>query len=196
MAQPVLALGAALVTASGCVWYLPALAEVRAGADRPDSRRNAAAACLSGWTTVAGVAVLLLVARTWWPPAAAAGAGAAVTAGLWIRAAVQRRREVRETLRDWATLGQGPPRPGRRHRAGLFVTLLCAGLAAASGSAVLMTAGGIGSGRTWPLLAAPAGLAGLFLAVQGVLPRAGTRRTRDDQAWHRLLPAEPRTRAR
>ncbi|MEU8654906.1 hypothetical protein [Streptomyces sp. NPDC048737] len=165
MAQPVLALGATLVTAAGCVWYLPALAEVRAGADRPDSRRHAAAACLSGWTTVAGVAVLLLVARTWWPPVAVAGSGAAVTAGLWIRVAVQRRREVRETLRDWATLGQAPPRPARHHCAPLFVTLLCVGLAAASGSAVLMTAGGIGSGRTWALLAAPAGLTGLFLAV-------------------------------
>ncbi|MCZ9337902.1 hypothetical protein NGM37_08945, partial [Streptomyces sp. TRM76130] len=76
MAHPVLALGLALVTASGCVWYLPALADARAGADRPDSRRGRAAACLTGWTTVAGVAVLLLVTGSWWPPGAAAGAGA------------------------------------------------------------------------------------------------------------------------
>ncbi|MFF9060359.1 hypothetical protein ACIRPQ_34175 [Streptomyces sp. NPDC101213] len=164
MAQPVLALGTALVTASGCVWYLPALAEVRAGADRPDSRRNAAAACLSGWATVAGLTVLLLVAETWRLPVALAGAGAAVTACLRIRAAAQRRREVRETLRDWALLGQAPPRPARR-LATLFVALLGVGLAAASASAVLVTAGGTGSGRTWAAIAAPAGVTVLSLAV-------------------------------
>ncbi|MEV6613117.1 hypothetical protein AB0N31_04340 [Streptomyces sp. NPDC051051] len=177
MAQPVLALGTALVTAAGCVWYLPALAEVRAGADRPDSRRSAAAACLSGWTTVAGLAVLLLVAGTWWPPVAAAGSGAAVTAGLRIRAAAQRRREARETLRDWALLGQDPPRSARHHCATLFVTLLGVGLAAAAGSAVLVTAGG--AGRTWAVVAAPAGLTGLFLAVAIVWAGPARRGARD-----------------
>ncbi|MDG5806082.1 hypothetical protein P9869_26170 [Streptomyces ossamyceticus] len=98
MTHPVPALGAALVAAAGCVWWLPALATVRAGADRPDCLRGTAAACLSGWTTVAGIAVLLLVADPWWAPAAMAAAGAATTAGLRIRAAVRARGEAREAL--------------------------------------------------------------------------------------------------
>ncbi|MET9849124.1 hypothetical protein [Streptomyces ossamyceticus] len=96
MTHPVPALGTALVAVAGCVWWLPALATVRAGADRPDSLRGTAAACLSGWTTVAGTAVLLLVADPWWAPGAVAAAGAATTAGLRIRAAVRRRSEARE----------------------------------------------------------------------------------------------------
>lgn len=72
MSHPVLALGAAAVTAAGSVWYLPALADLRAGADRPASRRTGAVACLSGWTTAAAVAVLLLLTDNWWAPCAAA----------------------------------------------------------------------------------------------------------------------------
>jgi hypothetical protein len=94
--HPVPALGTALVAAAGCVWWLPALATVRAGADRPDSLRGTAAACLSGWTTVAGMAVLLLVADPWWAPGAVAAAGAATTAGLRIRAAARCRSEARK----------------------------------------------------------------------------------------------------
>ncbi|MGN5381968.1 hypothetical protein ACQ4WX_47310 [Streptomyces lasalocidi] len=45
MPQAVLALGATTVTASGCVWYLPARADLRAGADRPVSRRTPRACC-------------------------------------------------------------------------------------------------------------------------------------------------------
>ncbi|MDC2950506.1 hypothetical protein, partial [Streptomyces heilongjiangensis] len=110
MTHPVPALGAALVAASGCVWWLPALATVRAGADRPDSLRGRAAACLSGWTTVAGVAVLLLVADPWWAPGALAVVGAATTAGLRIRAAVRRGSEARETRRARAALATRPTR--------------------------------------------------------------------------------------
>ncbi|WP_367320003.1 hypothetical protein [Streptomyces sp. HUAS ZL42] len=161
MSQPVLGLGAALVTASGCVWYLPALAEVRAGADRPDSLRSSAAACLSGWTTIAGIAVLLLIAETWWPPGTLAAAGAAVTAALWIRAAVQRRREAREAVHDWAELSRGPLRVGAHGFRNLFVALVGAGLAASAASAVFLVA----VGRVWVAVVVGAGVMGLFLAV-------------------------------
>ncbi|MFD7708570.1 hypothetical protein ACFV6E_01965 [Streptomyces sp. NPDC059785] len=152
MTQPVLALGTALVTASGCVWYLPALAEVRAGADRPDSLRSSAAACLSGWTTVAALAVLLLVAETWWLPGTLAGAGATVTAGLRLRATTQRRRETRETARHWSELPR--PRPQSRtaaHRPHiLFAALLAAGLTASTAAAFLLTTGPPAAGPTPP----------------------------------------------
>ncbi|MDR3083079.1 MAG: hypothetical protein LBV60_19530, partial [Streptomyces sp.] len=104
MSRTVLALGAAMVTAAGCVWYLPALADLRAGADRTVSRRTAAVACVSGWTTLGVVAALLLVARVWWIPFGAALVGAAVTAGFRARAIVQRRREAQEAARQWAEL--------------------------------------------------------------------------------------------
>ncbi|MBT2411037.1 hypothetical protein J7I94_10750 [Streptomyces sp. ISL-12] len=164
MAHPVLALGLALVTASGCVWYLPALADVRAGADRPDSRRVRAAACLTGWTTVAAVAALLLLTASWWPPCAAAGAGAALTAGLWAHATVRRRREARETVRDWAALTQGPPpAPGPPRPRHLF--------AASTASAVLLA----GAGRNWTAYTVPAALTALFLTLAAGWARAARR---------------------
>jgi hypothetical protein len=99
----VLALGFAVVALAGYVWYVPALLELRAGAaDRPRSRRSAAAACLVAWTTVALTAVLL--------PADGLGsltlcaAGAAVTVVLRVRAVMQSRREVREAAGVWAEL--------------------------------------------------------------------------------------------
>ncbi|MFD5496849.1 hypothetical protein ACFYY3_04480 [Streptomyces sp. NPDC001812] len=109
MSHPVLALGAAAVTTAGSVWYLPALVDLRAGADRPASRRAEAVACLSGWSTAAVVAVLLLVTGGWWPPCAAALTGATVTTGLWGRAAVHRRRSTREEARLWAQLHRPHP---------------------------------------------------------------------------------------
>lgn len=72
MAQPVLALGAALLTVSGSVWYVPALADLRAGADRPLSRRSAAAACVSAWATIGIIAALFLVTEAWSIPAVTA----------------------------------------------------------------------------------------------------------------------------
>ncbi|MFF3500515.1 hypothetical protein [Streptomyces sp. NPDC003247] len=177
MAHPLLALAAALATASGCVWYLPALAEVRAGADRPDSLRSSAAACLSGWTTLAGIAVLLLVADPWWLPGAVAGAGAALTAALRTRAAVQRRREIREAVRDRAALEQGPPPAGPEPSRHLFAALVGAGLAASAASAVLLTAAGPGASPGWVTLVVPATTTGLFLTLAigwaGVVRRAG-----------------------
>ncbi|MFD0505352.1 hypothetical protein ACFQ0G_25505 [Streptomyces chiangmaiensis] len=111
MPQAVLALGVAAVTASGCVWYMPALADLRAGADRPVSRRRAAAACVSGWSTAGTVAVLLLLAEAWWIPRAAAVVGGLVSAGLRIRAAVLRRNEAGKppaSGASWATAGRCP----------------------------------------------------------------------------------------
>ncbi|MCW5249602.1 MULTISPECIES: hypothetical protein [unclassified Streptomyces] len=174
MAHPVLALGTALATASGCVWYLPALSEVRAGADRPDSRRSTAAACLSGWSTAGCVALLLLLTEAWHWPAAAASAGAAVTAGALVRAAVQHRREARETARDWAGLGLEPHRaPALRP---LLAALLVAVLAAAAATAVLLAAGpGKGS---WAVVTLPTALLGLFLTAVTVRACATRRRRR------------------
>lgn len=128
MSQPVLALGAALLTVSGGVWYVPALADLRAGTDRPLSRRTAATACLSGWSTAGIIAALLMVSEAWWIPCAAAVAGTAVTVGFRIRAAAQHRREAREAARHWAQLGRSAApgarplpkrrRPARRLRTG------------------------------------------------------------------------------
>ncbi|ANZ20980.1 hypothetical protein ACH4YO_15555 [Streptomyces noursei] len=64
LSPAVLALGATALSASGCVWYLPAAADLRAGSDRPVSRRLAAAACLTGRATVA-LSALLLAAASW-----------------------------------------------------------------------------------------------------------------------------------
>ncbi|WP_320780604.1 hypothetical protein [Streptomyces sp. CRN 30] len=164
MAHPVLALGAALLTAAGCVWYLPALAELRAGADRPDSRRGRAAACLSGWATLAGVAVLLEAADPWWAPGTAAAAGAALTAALWTRAAVRSRHEARETARAWTTLTPGPPPAAPHHPRYVFAALTGIGLAASVSSALLLTTAGDGP-RPWPALAVPAVLVALSLTA-------------------------------
>ncbi|MGW9362111.1 hypothetical protein ACWGSN_30685, partial [Streptomyces diastaticus] len=50
MSHGVLALGGAALCLSGSVWYVPAWADLRAGPDRPASRRLAAAAVLVLWT--------------------------------------------------------------------------------------------------------------------------------------------------
>ncbi len=108
MPQPVLALGCTAVTAAGSVWYLPALADLRAGADRPPSRRTAALACLVGWGTLAAVAVALLVATAWWTPAVVAAVGGPAATALRVRAAVTRAAEQREAARQWADLPHVP----------------------------------------------------------------------------------------
>ncbi|MGW2745542.1 hypothetical protein [Streptomyces sp. NPDC001450] len=173
MAQAVLALGAAMVTAAGSVWYLPALADLRAGADRPPARRRAAAACLSGWATAAIVAVLLLVSDAWWTPSAAAVTGTAVTVGLRARTAVQRRREMREAARDWAALGHDR-RPHDTARARSVVAVLIGiGLAAAVAAAALGTVAEREHGADWRTVATvPSAVVGLFLTLAVVCGRA------------------------
>ncbi|MEU1788405.1 hypothetical protein ABZ553_21550 [Streptomyces sparsogenes] len=173
MAQAVLALGAAAVSAAGCVWYLPALADLRAGADRPAARRRAAAACLSGWTTTGIVAVLLLVCDQWWTPCGVAAAGTAVTLGLRAGAAVQRRREIREAARDWAALGHdrrpldtGPAR-------GVVAVLIGVGLAAAVATAALGAVAERERGvHWWTVAVVPSMVVGLFLTLAAVHGRA------------------------
>ncbi|MEU1514508.1 hypothetical protein ABZ490_20495 [Streptomyces sp. NPDC005811] len=178
MVQPVAALGAAMVTVSGCVWYLPALVDLRAGADRPDSRRTAAAACLSGWSTTGVIALLLFLAEAWSAPAAAAATGAAVTAVLWGRAAVQRRREARQTARDWAALRADPrPAGAGRGRPGVAVLLAC-GLFTAATTAALLTAGAGERGAPWlPLAVAPTGIVALSVALAVAYAGPARRRT-------------------
>ncbi|MFF1274721.1 hypothetical protein ACFVZC_15085 [Streptomyces marokkonensis] len=123
MPQPVLALGCAAVTGAGCVWYLPALADLRAGAaDRPLSRRTAAIACLTGWATLGAVALVLTVATAWWMPGAVAAAGGTAAAVLRIRAAVRRAGEQREAARQWAQLPHAPLPAGARHPRGVALT--------------------------------------------------------------------------
>ncbi|MBN0044625.1 hypothetical protein JS756_10995 [Streptomyces actuosus] len=175
MAQPALALGTALLTLSGSVWYLPALAEVRAGADRPDSRRSAAAACLSGWATVACLAAVLLLTETWRLPAALAAAGTALTAALRIRAALRARREAREAARHWAELRRHPPRRGTHDARTRFAVLLGAGLAAAAATAILLAAGAPGTWPGWTVAVVPALLTAAALALASGRARTARR---------------------
>ncbi|MFD5817248.1 hypothetical protein [Streptomyces sp. NPDC127038] len=176
MTQPVLALGAALLTVSGSVWYVPALADLRAGADRTESRRAAAAACVSGWGTAGIVAVLFLVAEAWWVPAGAAAAGAAVAAGLRTRAALRRRREAEEAARHWARLrpdGHPSAAQGPRNVRTVFAVLVGAGLVTAAATAALLLTVGPGNGPYWLTAAVPAVLTGLFLLIAATVTLTG-----------------------
>ncbi|MGW3101230.1 hypothetical protein [Streptomyces sp. NPDC001100] len=178
MAQHVLALGAALVTASGCVWYLPALADLRAGTDRPVSRRTAAAACLAGWTTLACIAVLLFVGVIWQTACVVATAGATVTAALRIRAAAQHHHEVREIVRHWAALDADLPQHGRRQDLARYVVaaLLACGPVSAVVTAAIAVTTASGTGGIWTLAATPA-VVGLALATAITYTRSVRRRT-------------------
>ncbi|WP_432138432.1 MULTISPECIES: hypothetical protein [unclassified Streptomyces] len=165
MAHAVLALGATTLTASGCVWYVPALADLRAGADRPVSRRTAAASCVTGWGATGALAVLLLLVDAWWIHGTWAAAGAATAVALRARAVVQRRRELREAARGWDRLGGGPlpadPTRSRRTVAVLVVT----GLLTATAAALLATARP-GTPGSWPATAgAPAAVLAVFLVI-------------------------------
>ncbi|MEU3979368.1 hypothetical protein AB0F77_04525 [Streptomyces sp. NPDC026672] len=176
MEHTVLALGAAAVAVAGCVWYLPALADLRAGADRPVSRRTRAAACLSGWATVPFVAVLLLCTESWWAPGAVAGLGVVLAVGLLTGAAVQRRREARETARQWAELRQvRAPVGGGRART-VVAVLLGAGLGTAVVVSVFEVMAGPEDGADWLATAvAPVAVVGLFLTLAVAHGRASRR---------------------
>ncbi|MFH8799008.1 hypothetical protein ACH4F6_05315 [Streptomyces sp. NPDC017936] len=176
MSHAVAALGAAALTAAGCVWYLPALADLRAGADRPASRRVAAAACVTGWAWVGSLAGLLLVAEGWRAPGVAAAVGAVVTAALRLGAAVKRRREVRETARGWALLGHVPRPAGRPGPARRVVAAVAgAGVLAAVVLAASYAVAGRASDPFWVTAAAPGVVVGVFLTAAGVYARV-TRR--------------------
>ncbi|MFJ9434853.1 hypothetical protein ACIRQY_35165 [Streptomyces sp. NPDC101490] len=121
MGAAVLALGVGALTVSGCVWYVPALVDLRAGADRPVSRRLAAASCVTGWATAAVLVPLLLLGTPVRPLLALAAAGVGGGAALHVRAAARRRYERRETASCWAALDPPtpPPTPFRRRTATL-----------------------------------------------------------------------------
>ncbi|MFH8769653.1 hypothetical protein [Streptomyces sp. NPDC017958] len=162
-----------MVAAAGCVWYLPAFADLRAGADRPVSRRRAAAACLSGWTTVGVVAALLLVSEAWWIPSAAAVTGAAVTLGLRVRASMQRRRESREAACQWAELREDPQPPDTEPvRTAAVAVLVGFGPAAAAVAAAAMVVVRPEHGMAgWAVVAVPTTIVALSLGVAAVSGR-------------------------
>ncbi|MFD0316264.1 hypothetical protein [Streptomyces flavalbus] len=149
MSHPVLALGTAVLTLAGSVWYVPAVADLRAGADRPRARRTSATACVTGWGTAALVAVLLLLAPDWRLPATAAGAGAVASAALWAGAAVEHRRLRRETARAWAQLSRGRRNldaerlRGRRRSAAVLAVALAAAVTTATVLLTTTPAGGL-----------------------------------------------------
>ncbi|CAL9560870.1 hypothetical protein [Streptomyces sp. enrichment culture] len=178
MSGAVLALGIGAVTASGCVWYLPALADLRAGADRPVSRRLAAAACVTGWATAAATALLLLLGVPARPLLAVAAAGAGAGIGLRLRAAVRRRQEEREDAACWAALHCAPPRRGPRPQYSFAREVAC-GLALAV-TAVLLLAWGRAHGVSTPLAVAPPAA-----LVACALPAAALRAARGERPVRR-----------
>ncbi|QDQ15870.1 hypothetical protein [Streptomyces spectabilis] len=183
MSHPFLAAGSGLVTASGCVWYVPALVELRAGADRPVSRRMAAAACVSGWTAAAVATVLLLVAEAWWLPCAAVGAGTVATAVLRTGAAVRRRREEQEAAHHWAQLGALPHPLGAGDSRHVVAVLIGCGLVTAVTVATIKVAAGPEGTSEWLAAAVtPAAVLGLFLAVAFAHGRTVHRRDRNGRA--------------
>ncbi|MFJ8198221.1 hypothetical protein [Streptomyces sp. NPDC096152] len=165
MSHAVAALGAAALNAAGCVWYLPALADLRAGADRPDSRRSAAAACVTGWAGVGALAVLLLVAEGWWAPGVVALVGATATTALHLRAAVQRRREARETAHHWARLGHVPAPAGAGRSRYVVAAVVGGGVAATAVVAGLRVVAGPDGGVGGVADLAPATLLGVLLPL-------------------------------
>ncbi|MFE0582256.1 MULTISPECIES: hypothetical protein [unclassified Streptomyces] len=109
MSHVLTALGVAVLCVSGSVWYVPAITDIRAGADRPVSRRLAATACLTGWGTAAFVTLLLLAAAPRGLVALAAVAGTAASCALAVQGRVQHGAEQREEAGRWSALGHPPP---------------------------------------------------------------------------------------
>ncbi|WP_433342255.1 hypothetical protein [Streptomyces sp. CA-253872] len=157
---PALALG--VLTASGCVWYVPALVDLRAGADRPVSRRLTALACLGGWGTAGLSAVLLLTGMPF--VFVVTGAGLLGSAALRLAAWVRSRAEAREDAARWAALDVHPDVRRAPHRR--VGALLACGLTLAVAAATALTwaraRGAIGAA---PLVAIPLALTACTLAV-------------------------------
>ncbi|MEW2033552.1 hypothetical protein AB0901_23975 [Streptomyces roseifaciens] len=128
MSHIVLAVGATAVTLAGSAWYLPAVADLRAGDDRPRSGRLAARACVTEWAALAGVALLLFGPAPWQALCTVAGGGAAAGVLLRSRARAQLARERRESEACWAALRPasrpGGPGAGASRRVFLTWTLL------------------------------------------------------------------------
>ncbi|MFJ9695667.1 hypothetical protein [Kitasatospora sp. NPDC101183] len=167
MTHTVLAIGTAALTASGCVWYLPAIADLHAGADRPRSTRTAAAACVLWWAALALAGGLLLAIPDWRPAAQIALAGLVGGAALRLRALWDRRAEQREAADRWATLDAGPaPRTGRPAAVALAAWLVVGAAVALLGAAsVLLTDDGGTAARVGLAAGSGAGVAVVFLLV-------------------------------
>lgn len=171
--HPVLALATTAVTASGCVWYLPALADLRAGADRPLSRRVRAASCVTAWSTAAAVAVLLFTTGPWKWPVMAAATGTLLALSLLVWSSVRHFRETHEAATHWTELtpGQAPPAPDRtRHVVAVLVT---AGLTAAAATAVLHLAAGPTTPGAWvATITTPTAILALFIVLAATHTRS------------------------
>lgn len=138
MSRTVLALGAAVIGAAGCVWYLPAVSDLRAGDDRPPARRVAAFACLTGWGTLAAVMLLLLAQAPWRVLGAVAAVGTVVASSLAVHARSLRRRERQEAGQWAAAVGAAPvAAPGRPGRAAALAWGLSGVALAAAGAPFL-----------------------------------------------------------
>ncbi|MEU8921585.1 hypothetical protein AB0D10_11715 [Kitasatospora sp. NPDC048545] len=169
MNHTVLAIGTAALTASGCVWYLPAIADLQAGADRPRSTRTAAAACVLWWAALALTGGLLLVVPDWRPAAQIALAGLVGGTALRVRALRDRRREVRETAARWAALDTGPaPRTGRPLAVALAGWLVVGAAVASLGSAAILLSGGGGAGPRVVLAAVSGAAVALAFLLMGL----------------------------
>ncbi|WP_063804256.1 hypothetical protein [Streptomyces roseifaciens] len=138
MSHIVLAVGATAVTLAGSAWYLPAVADLRAGDDRPRSGRLAARACVTGWAALATVALLLFGPAPWQALCAVAGGGAVAGALLRSRARAHLARERRETEACWAALHPAPPAPGAGPSRRAFLTWSLLGTVTASALAVTL----------------------------------------------------------
>lgn len=156
MSHGVLALSGAALCLSGSVWYVPAWADLRAGPDRPASRRLAATAVLLLW----------------------AGLGAGGTA---LAARARAVRECREAAAGWELLGapapdRAPDRAPARARRALLGWLL-AGLGAALAAGVAARGAGV-----WPAVSAAGAVALAALVAGGVRAGLPGRRTASGQA--------------
>ncbi|MQY15043.1 hypothetical protein SRB5_52200 [Streptomyces sp. RB5] len=172
MHHSVLALGCAATTLAGCVWYVPALATVRAGEDRPASRRCAAAAVLTAWGTLIAVAVSLALTSSWLAPLTAAGAGLALASALRVRAALVARAE----RAPWVDILPTVARPPQRAFAAWTVTGLSTGLVL---SVVVMLAAQstpVAPRITLALLTGASATAAFLLLAAARLPRGAQHR--------------------
>lgn len=138
MSHIVLAVGATVVSLSGSTWYLPAVADLRAGDDRPRSRHLAAWACVTGWTTVAAVGLLLFVPAPWQALCAVAVTGAAAGVLLRRRARALLAGERRETDACWTALGRIPPTADTEVSRRVLLAWTLLGTAAASVLAITL----------------------------------------------------------
>ncbi|MGK5545893.1 hypothetical protein ACSNOH_14330 [Streptomyces sp. URMC 127] len=145
MSHTVLAVGATALCLSGSAWYLPAVAELRAGDDRPRSRRLTAWACVTTWAAFAAAGLLLFAPVPWQALGAVAGGGAAAGVLLRSRARAQLARERREADACWSALRRTPPASGTGPARRAFLAWALSGTLAASalGAALLLLAGAV-----------------------------------------------------